>query len=1447
MIARSLFAALVFSITPCIRLCAEQFNLFLTVSNASPSQIYTWVDGYDCWWGNPTHYEIYSDPLVVDPGCSDWVVACQTDFYIGLEIEWHFTVHISDLLFNEVATFSANGYINTTNDYTEVQLATYNGHPEVDPANPQKDDASRGEPFNVINGAAFRNETDLAIPARGLPLTFGRSYNSSSDSGGAEFGPGWRASTDWALEAPADEQALLCVRDGEGRTFNFVKRDYAWYCDCDVRLHVNRNGNEWSLDGRDGGAIMNFDANGRWNLTSDRVGNTLTPSRDNDGRLTNIAHSCGLSIAVSWTNDRVASVTGPDGLLRVDFAYTPSGVLTSAVRRAASGEILPRTYYYNSMGELTNAVNALGQAVTFSYATQSDGSRRCVGNAYGDGTAAANAVYDISNRSVTITYPVSDSTGRIEVTRLVADEPRIASVEMGGESLAYLYDQRTLEATSLVWSVGSQTAAVAMVLDDAGRPVSSAFRLGASPGPESHTEWSATLDLPRAQVDPLGWRTEYFWTNGLPTAVRQTNGLGGWIGTSLSWVNCELYGITDPNGQYTSFWRNNRGNVIRILPPVGPSLAISNDILGRPVSFSLPAEVSDDREWSFEYNGFGRIVRAVDPDGLDTRQHYDALGHMTGMVDRAGRYTAITYGTAGKPLHVERTVTEGGSNRTVSLDFDYNLQLEPTAIRDSLGRTVESHTTDAAGRVAEVTNVEGRAASVEYGVLGLPLAVTRFDGSRVTFGYDGGARLTALGLPGRTNTYAWLANGLLASASNSGTTVTNEWIAPGRLAAQETRALGWTGRVAYGYDLAGSVTQTVASTIGLTQTIGGDAGGRESNRIAACRGTTLSTEREYTDWNGLPLLASAGPIEQYFGWDCLDRLTNLTWMAQDTVVRTMDFSFDALGRITQRVDRAAGTVVLRCYAYDDLDRLISETKSQQPGITNLSIYSYDDAGRRTAKTSTGFDLQYANGTGDRLAGWVVTRTNTPSCTVAGTASESIGTDPRYGRREVSGGIQTATSAVNGSNFSAQVAFGSLGAKTVVASVSDAAGNVGTATNSFVLAAYTAGDYLSDDAGCVTQIVYAGAEDWHERVLSWDSEYRLTAVATNGGAAEAYGYDPFGRRIWTAAAGVTNWHLYDGPHVLADLNATGGMIRTYLYGPGIDELIAMTVYTGTVAQTYYAIRDHQNTVWAWVDAKGAVVESYDFDAWGRVLEVFDAFGAPLNSEHSRIGNRYLWQGREYSWKTGLYFFRARWYDPVTGRWLSNDPIGISGGLNQYVFCGNDPVNNRDPFGLKIRLRGTPEQRNLLLATMRQFVRGELNMNAGGYLTRKTCSEDKSYDEMISELINAKSIYGITMSKAPFFIIGGAFDPYDWAGGTIYLEATQPPYSYSKGFLRSASEPGTLGTTLAHELVHAYQNNSHQPGADLRFSGEYLHGLNVEAVEKANLVYPRMGKPTRNGTQ
>ena len=176
-------------------------------------------------------------------------------------------------------------------------------------------------------------------------------------------------------------------------------------------------------------------------------------------------------------------------------------------------------------------------------------------------------------------------------------------------------------------------------------------------------------------------------------------------------------------------------------------------------------------------------------------------------------------------------------------------------------------------------------------------------------------------------------------------------------------------------------------------------------------------------------------------------------------------------------------------------------------------------------------------------------------------------------------------------------------------------------------------------------------------------------------------DPLGRRASTTSGGVTVRHVYDGAHCAADLDAAGAVVRSYTWGPGIDNLLAVTCHSGSSATTYYALTDIQGTVHGFADASGNLFETYAYDAWGNVLAVRDANGLPIPNQQSQIQNRFRFQGREYSHASGLYNFRLRWYDPATGRWLSKDPIGISGGLNLYVFCGNDPVNYVDPMGLE----------------------------------------------------------------------------------------------------------------------------------------------------------------------
>jgi RHS repeat-associated protein len=88
--------------------------------------------------------------------------------------------------------------------------------------------------------------------------------------------------------------------------------------------------------------------------------------------------------------------------------------------------------------------------------------------------------------------------------------------------------------------------------------------------------------------------------------------------------------------------------------------------------------------------------------------------------------------------------------------------------------------------------------------------------------------------------------------------------------------------------------------------------------------------------------------------------------------------------------------------------------------------------------------------------------------------------------------------------------------------------------------------------------------------------------------------------------------------------------------------------------------------------GALANEYRYTPWGS----FEA-GYP---KEGTADNPLLYMGRELDWHTRLSYVRNRWYDPQLGRFPSEDPFGLSGGINPYVYAGNDPVNSTDPLGL-----------------------------------------------------------------------------------------------------------------------------------------------------------------------
>ena len=229
-----------------------------------------------------------------------------------------------------------------------------------------------------------------------------------------------------------------------------------------------------------------------------------------------------------------------------------------------------------------------------------------------------------------------------------------------------------------------------------------------------------------------------------------------------------------------------------------------------------------------------------------------------------------------------------------------------------------------------------------------------------------------------------------------------------------------------------------------------------------------------------------------------------------------------------------------------------------------------------------------------------------------------------------------------------------------------------------LASWTGGAYTHDAAGNVTRIERDGRPTLF---LTWNSQYQLVSVSTNGAFAESYEYDALGRRVSTTTTEGTTRHVYDDNwQVVADVDTNSNVIASYIWGDGIDNLLAVKVG----GASYYPLTDIQGTVWGYVDSQNNVVARWQYDAWGNVVD--ESVSVPALATL-----RYRFQCREWSAATGLVHFRMRWYDPETGRWLSKDPIGLSGGLNLYAFCEGDPVNFIDELGLSCNDDDGPKKR------------------------------------------------------------------------------------------------------------------------------------------------------------
>ena len=202
-----------------------------------------------------------------------------------------------------------------------------------------------------------------------------------------------------------------------------------------------------------------------------------------------------------------------------------------------------------------------------------------------------------------------------------------------------------------------------------------------------------------------------------------------------------------------------------------------------------------------------------------------------------------------------------------------------------------------------------------------------------------------------------------------------------------------------------------------------------------------------------------------------------------------------------------------------------------------------------------------------------------------------------------------------------------------------------------------------DGNLVSEVTSTGTT-----TFTYDFRNRLTAVTVNGTVVANYTYDALNRRIGINDNGSQTWVVYDGANAYADFNGSGGLLDRYLYGPAVDEILARTSSGGT-------------TDWYLTDKEGSVNGIYESGTTLLDTIVYDSFGQVLTETNATAADRFKYAGMEYDAAIAIYYDQARDYNPVTGRFLQQDPLGLAAGdVNDYRYVGNDPATLIDPSGL-----------------------------------------------------------------------------------------------------------------------------------------------------------------------
>jgi RHS repeat-associated protein len=745
--------------------------------------------------------------------------------------------------------------------------------------------------------------------------------------------------------------------------------------------------------------------------------------------------------------------------------------------------------------------------------------------------------------------------------------------------------------------------------------------------------------------------------------------------------------ITDSLGRKISRRFNPKGHTIEMTDALGQSSRIERDLAtGLPISTIGACGCGEATQ---EFDARGNVTAMTDRLGQTTRMEYEpVLNRLIKVTDKLGRITLFAYDNRGNLVSLTDAL-----NQVTTMAYDQYGEL--TSVTDPLGHTKRMEY-DAQGNITGMIDALNHRTTLEYDGIGRMTAVMDELNHRSSLTYDALSRvLTLTDQTNATSILTYDENGNLLTATNAnGNQVRKTYDEHNRITTLRD-AMGNIGRIVYNSE--DEITALI-SPLGRQTTYSYDKRGQIATMKDPMQGEVKFT---YDNRGSVVALSDQRGNTTTYSYDELFRPVSM----RDPLGRESRVTYDAMNQVTESFDRLGRRVQM---VYDAIDRLTS-TVYADATVT----YSYDAASRpmRIDDTQSGF-VSWNYDAGDRLlsettvAGVVSYGYNIvdqlTSMTAADRQPVNYGYDAAGRLQSITQGSESFTYAYdtisrltsfqrpNGVNtsydydangrlthllhqdaqsqpleeyrytYTADSEIDSITSQNSLPLLPQAK-NASSANAANRVSQSGVANYSFDNTGQTTSKTDASGTTTYK----WDARGRMTSASLPDGQSVNYGYDALGRRSSRTANGSTTSFLYDGMDVVLDKASDGSSVN-YLGGFGVDDKLRQTSSASPNSPAYF-LQDHLGSTVALTDASGGVSER----------QQYEPFGASSGSGLTRYG----YTGREKDGATGLMYYRARWYDPQQGRFLSQDPLGLRGGLNLYAYAGNDPVNVSDPFGLR----------------------------------------------------------------------------------------------------------------------------------------------------------------------